>query len=222
MTANVDKEWSIRIAQRVRARFRRCWDNAARAVHHLGDGARYVEGWIVVHRGDPLVVEHGWCEVDGRIVDPTYTTYVSTLEPPLAYFPGQRFSPAETYRAQRQAAFPIALHDDPPEYHRAFEAALRHARGMLPQEPLPPTRVVNCRQEPCDLFVGRPSKWANPFHLGRQATPEQVVEKFRRWFIRQPSLLREVQTLRGKVLGCDCAPEPCHGDVLAEFADFAR
>ena len=47
-----------------------------------------------------------------------------------------------------------------------------------------------------------------------------MIEKFRRWFIRQPSLLREVWTLRGMALGCDCKPLPCHGDVLAELADL--
>lgn len=34
-----------------------------------------------------------------------------------------------------------------------------------------------------------------------------------------PELLALVPELRGRALACWCAPEPCHGDVLAELAD---
>jgi hypothetical protein len=34
----------------------------------------------------------------------------------------------------------------------------------------------------------------------------------------KPSLLNKIATLEGKALGCWCAPEPCHADVLAEAA----
>ena len=30
----------------------------------------------------------------------------------------------------------------------------------------------------------------------------------------KPSLLSRLPELRGKALGCWCAPEPCHADVL--------
>ena len=215
----LDHETSTSVARRIRARFRRCWHNAAQAVHHLGEDAHYVEGWVVVNRIAPLVIEHGWCEADQRIIDPTYTPYVSTLEPPVAYFPGLRFRPKETHEALRQRVLPIALQRQDEGYRRAFEAAWLHASSHVPREPLPPTRVVNCRHELCDVFIGRPSQWGNPFHLGRDGTRRQIVGKYRDWLIRQPALLREVHTLRGKALGCDCAPEPCHGDVLVELAE---
>jgi hypothetical protein len=217
----IDHETSISVARRIRARFRRCWHNAARAVHHLGEGAQYVEGWVVVNRVSPLVIEHGWCEASQRIVDPTYTPYVSTLEPPLAYFAGLRYRPAETHVPLQQRTLPIALQrQDDAAYRQAFEAAWRRAHEHLLSEPSLPTRVVNCRHEPCDVFVGRPSHWGNPFHIGRDGTRQQIVDKYREWLIRQPALLREVPHLRGKTLGCDCAPAPCHGDVLAQLANI--
>ena len=37
----------------------------------------------------------------------------------------------------------------------------------------------------------------------------------------QPALLAALPELRGKRLGCWCAPQACHGDVLAQLADQA-
>jgi hypothetical protein len=215
-----DREASNEIARHVRAKFRRCWTNAACSVALLGDRGRYAEGWIVVSRVQPVVIEHGWCEVDGRIIDPTYTPYVSHLEPPLSYFPGMYFGAAEAASALHRGTLPIAWMRSTPAYARAFETAWLNAAERMQSEDLPKTRVVNCRREPSDLFIGRPSKWHNPFHIGPDGTREQVVAKFKQWIIRQPRLLRELRDLRGKTLGCNCPPLPCHGDVLAELADM--
>jgi hypothetical protein len=35
----------------------------------------------------------------------------------------------------------------------------------------------------------------------------------------QPDLMARLPELKGKVLGCWCAPEACHGDILSEFAN---
>lgn len=216
----VDHELSQDVARRVRARYRRCWLNAARAVHWLGEAALYVEGWVVVSKRDPLVIEHGWCEIDGRIVDPSYTRYVSNLEPPLAYFSGHRYEAADATAGLERRQLPLAWLSARHEYRHAFEAAWRDASARIEHDPKPPTRVVHCRREPSDIFIGRPSKWGGPFHLGRDGSREEVIEKYRQWLIRQPLLLREVRDLRGHALGCDCKPDPCHGDVLAELADM--
>lgn len=77
------------------------------------------------------------------------------------------------------------------------------------------TRVVHCRREAYDIYIGRPSKWGNPFVLGHAATPEEAVADYRHW----PDLLAALPELKGETLGCWCAPPPCHGDVLAELAD---
>lgn len=80
-------------------------------------------------------------------------------------------------------------------------------------------RVVHCRKDRYDVYIGRPSKWGNPFILGRDGTRNEVIEKYRRWIPMQPYLLRDLKELKGKVLGCWCAPKSCHGSVLKELAD---
>jgi len=81
------------------------------------------------------------------------------------------------------------------------------------------TKVVHCKREKYDIYIGRPSKWGNPFTMGRDGTREQVIEKYRRWIMTQPELLAALPELKGRVLGCWCKPKACHGDVLAELAD---
>jgi hypothetical protein len=85
------------------------------------------------------------------------------------------------------------------------------------------TKVVHCKRSPYDVYIGRPSKWGNPFVVGKDGTREEVVSKYREWIKTQPHLLTEVSTLKDKILGCWCKNNKgkgdCHGDVLAEIAD---
>lgn len=81
------------------------------------------------------------------------------------------------------------------------------------------TRVVHCRREPYDVYVGRPSRFGNPFVVGRDGTRKEVIAKYESWLRSNPGLLAEVRLLRGKTLGCWCHPLPCHGGVLARIAD---
>lgn len=72
------------------------------------------------------------------------------------------------------------------------------------------------------VYVGRPSKWGNPFEIGKDGTREQVIEKFAFWFSRAEQMDLVVaarRELRGKSLVCWCAPDPCHADVLLEIAN---
>lgn len=63
------------------------------------------------------------------------------------------------------------------------------------------------------------SPLANPFKIGRDGSPEEVVAKYRPYLLGRPDLLALLPALRGKVLGCWCAPDPCHAYVIAELAD---
>ena len=80
-------------------------------------------------------------------------------------------------------------------------------------------KVVHCKKAGFDVYIGRPSKWGNPFVIGKDGNREQVIEKYRRWVLGQPALMAALPELKGKTLGCWCAPHPCHGDVLVELAD---
>lgn len=80
--------------------------------------------------------------------------------------------------------------------------------------------VVHCKKQHHDVYVGRPSPYGNPFREGRDGTRAEVIRLFEDWLLRQPELLEDVKTnLRGKILGCWCAPLPCHADVLARIAN---
>lgn len=88
------------------------------------------------------------------------------------------------------------------------------------------TKVVHCKKKPHDVYIGRPSKWGNPFSHQegtlaefRAATREEAIEKYREWIMTQPELLADLHELQGKTLGCWCKPKKCHGDILAELAD---
>lgn len=76
------------------------------------------------------------------------------------------------------------------------------------------TRVVHCKKESYDVYIGRPSKWGNPFNIGRDGTRDEVILKYYKWIATQPHLMGSLNELKGKVLGCWCKPQPCHGDVL--------
>jgi hypothetical protein len=65
------------------------------------------------------------------------------------------------------------------------------------------TKVVHCKRTPFDIYIGRPSKWGNPFVIGRDGNRGQVIEKYRAYILDHPALLAAVQSeLKGKVLGC--------------------
>lgn len=83
------------------------------------------------------------------------------------------------------------------------------------------TFVVHCKKAPYDVYVGRPSKWGNPFTIGRDGTRAEVIVKYEQWLDEQPELMDDLPELHGKVLGCWCAPAACHADVLVRRAHRA-
>jgi len=85
-------------------------------------------------------------------------------------------------------------------------------------------RVWNKRQAniPRDaVYVGRPSKWGNPFVIGLDGDRARVVELYRSWLVCERSDLyfAAQQELKGKHLVCWCAPASCHADVLLTIAN---
>jgi hypothetical protein len=81
------------------------------------------------------------------------------------------------------------------------------------------SKVVNRRFEQFDIYIGRGSKWGNPFKIGIDGTREEVILKYESYLSNTPELLKSIPELSGKRLGCYCAPQKCHGDVLAELAN---
>ena len=69
---------------------------------------------------------------------------------------------------------------------------------------------------PDAVYVGRPSKWGNPFTIGRDGTREEVITKYLHWL---PDSGLNPAELEGKNLVCWCAPLPCHADILLKLAN---
>jgi hypothetical protein len=79
--------------------------------------------------------------------------------------------------------------------------------------------VVHCKRDAHDVYIGRPGKWGNPFTIGKDGNRAEVIAQHRAWLLTQPQLLADIPTLYHKTLGCWCAPQECHGDTLAEWAN---
>lgn len=90
------------------------------------------------------------------------------------------------------------------------------------------TTVVNVRSTLYDVYIGRPTKWGNPFTLGSsdghktRLTRADVIDRFRTyWYSEGCAELRvaALVELKDKILGCWCTPKDCHGDVIADFVN---
>ena len=81
--------------------------------------------------------------------------------------------------------------------------------------------LVHWKQQPYDVYIGRPSKYGNPFSHKRVpgalrvSNRGEAIWRYYLWLRDNPETLNEfIRELRGKTLGCWCPPKPCHGDVL--------
>lgn len=90
------------------------------------------------------------------------------------------------------------------------------------------TRVVNMSRAKFDLRIDRRTNLGNPFHIGRDGTRVEVIEKHMQlWRAHLQQLatrewaLSSLKMMKGKRLGCHCKPLACHGDnyvqLIAEF-----
>lgn len=68
---------------------------------------------------------------------------------------------------------------------------------------------------PGAVYIGRGSRWGNPFAIGTHGDRTQVLALYEGYAAKK--LLEDpdwLLPLRGKDLVCFCAPRPCHGDIL--------
>ena len=74
-----------------------------------------------------------------------------------------------------------------------------------------------------DVYIGRPSKWKNPFRMRCQSDRRLVIDAFEKFLIQNKDLRHYgMDFLTGKRLGCFCAtsaglsiddPVICHGQI---------
>lgn len=70
------------------------------------------------------------------------------------------------------------------------------------------------------VYVGRGSKWGNPFKMGDDGDRETVCDCYKKHYVpNKPSILSDLDALAGMVLGCYCSPQRCHAETLASLAN---
>ena len=75
-------------------------------------------------------------------------------------------------------------------------------------------RSKGWKMPPNAIYVGRPTKWGNPYKIGVDGNREEVIAKYREWLKKK----LEEDPLKGKDLACWCPlNKPCHADVILEF-----
>ena len=91
------------------------------------------------------------------------------------------------------------------------------------------TTVVNIRLSEYDVYIGRAGHghdgyFGNPFSGVRDGGRERAVSLYREYFLKRllsdPEFARRTMELKGKRLGCFCAPKLCHGNVIADYLDI--
>ena len=79
-------------------------------------------------------------------------------------------------------------------------------------------RTKGWKMPPNTVYVGRPSRYGNPWIVGKQGieTAKEAVDNYS-YHLNGRNLFPE---LRGKNLACWCAlNKPCHADILLEIAN---
>ena len=88
------------------------------------------------------------------------------------------------------------------------------------------TKLVNIKNEPYDIYIGRGSKWGCPYTIIKDRptlakeivdSKEEALSKYREYVLGNQELMYSLHELEGKILGCFCKPEKCHGDILLEL-----
>lgn len=97
-------------------------------------------------------------------------------------------------------------------------------------------KIVNCKIDPCDFYIGRPSNWGNlwshkdyglaEFYV---STREEAIDNYYYWLKgmkfqevhpdRRKWILDNIHLLENQTLGCHCFPRACHGEVLLALAN---
>lgn len=87
-------------------------------------------------------------------------------------------------------------------------------------------KVVHCKKEKFDIYIGRPSKWGNPYsHLDdsisefKVDTRQESIDKYEGYLLENKELMNSLHELKYKTLGCWCKPKSCHGDILKKYVD---
>ena len=75
-----------------------------------------------------------------------------------------------------------------------------------------------------NVYIGRKkndipaSKWGNPHVIKRRNSRTKVLQQYAKYLTQRKDLVKSVNQLKGKTLGCWCSPKPCHAEILHRLA----
>lgn len=88
-------------------------------------------------------------------------------------------------------------------------------------------KVVHCKKDKFDVYIGRPSKWGNPYSHKDDTiaefkvdTVDEAINKYEEYLLNNDELMKCLPELKYKTLGCWCVPKhKCHGHILKKYVD---
>ena len=137
--------------------------------------------------------------------------------PPLAPIRPDR--PAERLEPPRRAPENRAAHDVPDRQRRRDPA-----QDPETDEAMLLNRRTD-RRHAGEIYIGRPSKWGNPFRMHFESDRMRTIALYRGDLVRRLRSgrlsRRELAEIHPRPKVCWCAPRACHGDVLEAAAAWA-
>ncbi|MBW4512027.1 MAG: hypothetical protein KME64_36840 [Scytonematopsis contorta HA4267-MV1] len=146
MNKPLDEALSTEIAQSIKSKAKKPFDNAYKALLAT-KGASYVQGFLAV-KGKPYQpIEHAWIELENSIIDPTLP-YLKHSPQNIWYFAAQSFSVKELKDILEESKEdypeddPLPVYGDAPyeyygdvmlggkEYQQAFDAAMAKCKEV--------------------------------------------------------------------------------------------
>ena len=87
-------------------------------------------------------------------------------------------------------------------------------------------KIVNLKNEKCDVRIDRSSVLGNPFVIGKDGNREEVIKKYREYLwncICVVDELKRISLMDDDVkLGCWCKPKKCHGEVVVKAVEYLK
>jgi len=83
-----------------------------------------------------------------------------------------------------------------------------------------PLLVSSNQGLPWNIWIGPGSEWSSPFFPGFNGTSEECRQGYIQYLTEERhDLINRIHELKGKVLGCDCNSNHCHGQFLVFLAN---
>ena len=103
-----------------------------------------------------------------------------------------------------------------------YDLVIYNGVTLFHYSPSDPSPLVNLKtsnidtNDPGVIYIGRPSKWGNPYQLSKYDR-ETAVKLYEDYLMKSPNLIDDLNELRGMKLACFCFPEKCHGEILLKY-----